>query len=80
MRNWKAGDSFRPVGSRSIRKVKELFQERRIPLGRRKLWPVLDCGESVIWVRGFPPDAQVAVSSATERVLTIVEEPLEVRG
>jgi len=80
LRNWKAGDSFRPVGSRSIRRVKELFQERRIPLGRRKLWPVLDCGESVIWVRGFPPDAQVAVSSATERVLTIVEEPLEVRG
>jgi len=80
IRNWKAGDSFRPVGSRSIRKVKELFQERRIPLGCRRLWPILDCGESVIWVRGFPPDAQVAVSSATEHVLTIVEEPLEVVG
>jgi tRNA(Ile)-lysidine synthase len=80
IRNWKAGDSFRPVGSHSRRKVKELFQEGRVPLGQRRLWPVLDCGKSVIWVRGFPPDAQVAVSPETERVLTIVEQPLEVRG
>lgn len=80
IRNWKAGDSFRPVGSRKVRKVKELFQERRIPLGHRRLWPVLDCGDSVIWVRGFPPDDRVAVSPATEHVVTIVEEPLEVRG
>ena len=80
IRNWQAGDSFRPVGSRKIRKVKELFQERRIPLERRRLWPVLDCGKSVIWIRGFPPDAQVAVSPATEHVVTIVEQPLELRG
>jgi tRNA(Ile)-lysidine synthase len=80
IRSWQAGDSFQPVGSRKRRKVKELFQERRIPLGQRRLWPVLDCGKSVIWVRGFPPDAQVAVSPVTERVVTIVEESLELRG
>jgi tRNA(Ile)-lysidine synthase len=79
IRNWQPGDSFRPVGSRKVRKVKELFQERRIPLTDRRLWPVLDCGKSVIWVRGFPPDAQVAASPATEKVVTIVEQPLEHR-
>jgi tRNA(Ile)-lysidine synthase len=80
IRSWQAGDSFRPVGSPKVKKVKELFQERRIPLGNRKLWPVLDCGKSVIWVRGFPPDVQVAASPATEHLVTIVEEPLEHRG
>jgi len=80
IRNWQAGDSFRPVGSRKIKKVKELFQEQRIPLGHRRLWPVLDCEKSVIWVRGFPPDVQVAPSSATEHVVIIVEEPLETSG
>jgi tRNA(Ile)-lysidine synthase len=80
IRSWQAGDSFHPVGSRKTKKVKELFQKRRVPLGHRRLWPVLDCGKSVIWVRGFPPDAQVAVSPATEHVVTIVEESLELRG
>jgi tRNA(Ile)-lysidine synthase len=80
IRNWQAGDAFRPVGSRKTRKVKELFQERRIPLEHRKVWPVLDCGKSVIWARGFPPDAEVAVSAATEQVVTIVEEPIEPQG
>jgi tRNA(Ile)-lysidine synthase len=80
IRSWQAGDSLQPVGSRKRRKVKELFQERRVPLGRRRLWPVLNCGKSVIWVRGFPPDAHVAVSPATEHVVTIVEESLEHRG
>jgi tRNA(Ile)-lysidine synthase len=79
MRNWQSGDSFRPVGSRKVRKVKEFFQERRVPLGQRRLWPVLECGKSVIWVRGFPPDVRVAVSPATEHVVAIVEEPLELR-
>jgi len=80
IRSWLAGDSFRPVGSRKAKKVKELFQKRRIPLGRRSLWPVLTCGRSVIWVRGFPPDDRVVASPTTERVVTILEEPLELPG
>jgi tRNA(Ile)-lysidine synthetase-like protein len=80
IRSWLAGDSFRPVGSRKAKKVKELFQKRRIPLGHRRLWPVLTCGTSVIWVRGFPPDDRVVASPSTERVVTILEEPLEVPG
>jgi tRNA(Ile)-lysidine synthase len=80
IRNWQAGDSFRPVGSRKAKKVKELFQEQRIPLRHRRLWPVLACGDSVIWVRGFPPDDRVAASPTTADVVTIFEEPLEVRA
>jgi tRNA(Ile)-lysidine synthase len=80
LRNWRAGDSFQPVGSLTVRKVKDLFQKRRIPVGQRKSWPVLECGNSIIWVRGFPPGDRVAASRATERTLVIVEEPLKLGG
>jgi tRNA(Ile)-lysidine synthase len=80
LRNWQPGDSFQPAGGRKMRKVKELLQERKIPLGQKRLWPVLECGNSIVWVRGFPADQRVAVSRTTESVVTIVEKPLEPRG
>ena len=73
LRNWRAGDHFRPLGSRKLWKLKELFRQRKIPQSRRKLWPVLECGEQIVWVRGFPPEASVAASSESQAFL-IVEE------
>jgi len=73
LRNWRAGDRFWPSGSRKLRKLKELFRQRKIPRGRRKLWPVLECGEQIVWVRGFPP-AAAAVACPESRALLIIEE------
>ena len=53
LRNWRAGDRFWPVGSRKPRKLKDLFCQRKIPLGLRKLWPLLTSEEEIVWVRGF---------------------------
>jgi len=75
LRNWRAGDVFCPMGSRGVRKLKELFRERRIPEVRRKLWPVLACGSQIVWVRGFPPGGPVAASGETRQVLVVEEEP-----
>ncbi len=80
VRNWRAGDRYQPVGSRMARKVKELFQKRKVPLAQRNFWPVLECGNLIVWVRGFPPDDRVAVSPETQRVVRIVEEPLKLGG
>ena len=73
LRNWRAGDRYWPSGSRKLRKLKELFRQRKIPRSRRKLWPVLECGEQIVWVKGFPPAASVAASPET-RTLLVVEE------
>jgi tRNA(Ile)-lysidine synthase len=73
LRNWRAGDQFLPLGSRKLRKLKELFRQRKIPRSQRKLWPVLECGEQIVWVRGFPPAALVAASPESRAILLIEE-------
>jgi len=75
LRNWRAGDSFCPSGSREVRKLKELFRERKIPEVRRKGWPILLCAGQIVWVRGFPPGRGVAATDQTQRVLMVEEEP-----
>ncbi|MDE3181686.1 MAG: tRNA lysidine(34) synthetase TilS [Acidobacteriota bacterium] len=77
LRNWRPGDRFRPAGRASARKVKELFLERRIPSAQRASWPVLLCGEEIVWVRGFPPCASAAVTDSTRRALRIEEAASE---
>jgi tRNA(Ile)-lysidine synthase len=79
LRNWRAGDQFWPLGSRKLRKLKELFRQRRIPRSQRKLWPVLECGEQIVWVRGFPPAAPVAASPESRAIL-LIEEARSAQG
>jgi tRNA(Ile)-lysidine synthase len=76
LRNWRAGDRFCPVGSRGVRKLKELFRERKIPEVRRKGWPVLLCARQIVWVRGFPPSKGAAANAEAPLVLIVEEEPL----
>ena len=74
LRNWRAGDRFRPVGRRNPRKLKDLFCQRKIPLGLRKLWPVLTHKEEIVWVKGFPPAAPVVAEPGSRRLMVTVEE------
>lgn len=76
LRNWRAGDSFCPAGSRGVRKLKELFRERKIPEVQRKGWPVLLCAGQIVWVRGFPPGRAVAATNQAPQVLMVEEEPM----
>ncbi len=74
LRNWRAGDRFRPQGCRNFLKLKELFRQRRIPVAQRSHWPVLESGNEIVWVRGFPVAASVAVSPSSQRAIVISEE------
>jgi tRNA(Ile)-lysidine synthase len=77
LRNWRAGDAYRPAGSRKLRKLKELFQQQKVPRDQRRLWPVLECGREIVWVRGFPPASEVVVSAESQEVLILEEEVRE---
>ena len=74
LRNWRAGDCFRPFGSRKVWKLKELFRQRKIEAGARSHWPVLECDGEIVWVRGFSGVAGAA-PAAPGAILTIEEEP-----
>jgi tRNA(Ile)-lysidine synthase len=73
VRNWRPGDRYRPVGHACETKIKSLFQDARIPLWERRGWPVLVCGDSIVWTAKFGPAAEFAVSPGTSSVLKVRE-------
>ena len=73
LRNWRPGDSYRPVGRKSAEKVKTLFQEHRIPLWERRSWPVITQGGLIVWTRKFGYAREFAAGPACRRVLRIRE-------
>jgi tRNA(Ile)-lysidine synthase len=73
VRNWRPGDRYRPVGRSSQTRIKLLFQDARIPLWERRRWPVMTCGESIVWTARFGAAAEYAASRQTHTVLRVRE-------
>jgi len=76
LRNWRPGDSYRPRGRRSLRKLKQLFLAQRVPLGKRSSWPVLESAGRVVWARGFPPAADFSARRETRAGVVIEEKQI----
>lgn len=76
VRNWRPGDRFWPVHTKSPKKIKELLQERQVTGTPRKTWPVVVSGEEIVWVRGFAVPAYYRAKELGEAVL-IRERPAE---
>jgi tRNA(Ile)-lysidine synthetase-like protein len=53
VRSWRPGEQFWPAHTKKPRKIKELLQDRHITGNQKKLWPVVACGDEIIWMRGF---------------------------
>ena len=68
LRNWRPGDRFWPAHTRAPKKIKELLQERYLAQGERKSWPVVLCGEEVVWMRGFAVPARLRAPVGREAV------------
>lgn len=79
LRNWRAGDSYERVGAGRQRRLKEMFQELRIPSWERPGWPILVAGERIVWSRRFGPAAGMEAGPQTRRCL-LVRELDEVDG
>ena len=76
VRNWRPGDRYWPAHTKSAKKVKELLQERHISGQLRKAWPVLVCGNQIVWLRGFPVPAALQAKKG-EPALLICDHPIE---
>ena len=53
VRNWRAGERFWPAHTKEPKKIKELLQDRHITGDEKQRWPVIACGDEILWLRGF---------------------------
>jgi len=74
LRNWRPGDSYRPHGSRRVRKLKRLLLDSRVPRNARGGWPVLTSEGQVIWAYGYPAAEGLVAQPGTQIGLVIGEE------
>ncbi len=77
LRNWHPGDTIQLPGREPV-KLKQLFQEFRIPLWDRHLWPVLTSAGAVVWSRRFGPSAGVQRTPDTRLVLHLAIQETDV--
>jgi tRNA(Ile)-lysidine synthase len=69
LRNWRAGDRFWPAHTKAPKKIKELLQERHVPQTERRLWPVVESGDEIVWVRGLPGPAKFRAKPGRAAIL-----------
>ena len=77
VRTWRFGDRFWPAHTKAPKKLKELFQARKIAADLRPSWPVMVAGregaEEVIWVQGFASPAHLRPGPADEEAILLAE-------
>ena len=76
LRNWRSGDSFRPLGRRNVHKLKQLFRAGRVGVRDRAGWPVLTSAGQLAWSRGFPVAAEFALRKGTRIGVVVSEEQI----
>lgn len=75
VRNWRPGDSMRPVGHQKPHKLSRMLNELGVSRWQKVSWPVLESGGKIAWTRGLPVGAEFAVGSFTRQALVISEVP-----
>jgi tRNA(Ile)-lysidine synthase len=71
LRRWQAGDRYRRAGRAKDERLKLLFQKARVPVWERRRWPVLVCGDSIVWTREFGVAAGMERTERSHLVLVI---------
>jgi tRNA(Ile)-lysidine synthase len=73
LRNWRPGDQYCRIGRVRPEKIKQMFQEFRIPLWERREWPVLTAAGIVAWARQFGPAVEFTPPADSRVWLSIRE-------
>jgi tRNA(Ile)-lysidine synthase len=65
------GDRFKPLGGPGSRKVSRFLNDRKIPAHRRRRYPVIKYGDTIVGVLGLAVDDRFRISDTTRRSLVI---------
>jgi tRNA(Ile)-lysidine synthase len=47
------GDRMNPYGMEGSKKLQDIFTDLKIPKAQRTTWPVVECGDEIIWLPGY---------------------------
>jgi tRNA(Ile)-lysidine synthase len=74
VRNWRAGERFWPAHTKEPKKIKELLQGRHITGDEKKRWPVVACGDEIVWVRGLGVRRDLQAKNGTGVLIQDISE------
>ena len=66
---WREGDKIHPLGLKGHKKVSDVLTEAKIPLHRKRRYPVLRSGDDILWVCGIRLNDKYKVTDGTKEVL-----------
>jgi len=71
VRNFRPGDRLAPLGLKGTQKVKKVFIDRKIPREDRPRYPLLLCGDQILWIVGVRQSEFAKIGSQTRRWLKV---------
>jgi len=77
LRNWKPGDRVRLRYSNGLRKVKEVLAHLHVTGTSRTVWPVLEAGGRILWMKGVELEPEPDLVVTVEIACGTAEEPAE---
>ncbi len=71
IRNFRAGDRFRPLGLGGEKKIKDFFIDQKIAKSRRHRMPLLIIDGKIAWVIGYRIDERFKITKKTKKCMQI---------
>ena len=62
VRGWREGDRMRPVGLGGSKTLADLFTDRKVPRALRRVLPVVEAADGIVWVAGVALDERFAAA------------------
>lgn len=78
VRSRQPGDRFQPLGMGGHTvKLSDFLINQKIPVSQREQWPLLVCGDDIVWVAGLRLDERYKVTPLTRAITRLSIRPTE---
>lgn len=74
VRTPRPGDRMHPYGMTGSKKLKSIFADLKIPQRQRATWPLVTCGDEIVWVPGYRIARGWELSSPQDAALHLQKE------